>query len=403
MSLLIDADLAPARLGRLSATIRAPLERAIEGAVIDDAEALHLLETEDPDHISAALAVAGHIRTQLKGATVTYSPKVFLPITNLCRDRCSYCTFRSDPDDAHAWTMLPEEVRACAERGYRQGCAEALLCLGDKPEKAFRSYRATLDVLGCDSTIDYVARSGEICLQEGLLPHANAGVMNREEMALLRKTNVSMGLMLENISPRLRAKGEAHYYAPDKDPALRLEMIRMAGELAIPFTTGILLGIGETAAERIESLAAIRALHRQHGHIQEVIIQNFRAKPTTSMASSPEPDSVDVAKTIAVARLMLREMNIQAPPNLSPYDHRLFLAAGINDWGGISPLTPDYVNPEAPWPHLRALADTCRTEGFTLQPRLPIYAEYVRQPGFLDAALAEPVRRRAEEIGVPLC
>jgi FO synthase len=299
--------------------------------------------------------------------------------------------------------MLPEEVRACTRRGNLQGCAEALLCLGDKPEKAFRSYRSTLEVLGCDSTIEYVARSAAICLEEGLLPHANAGVMNREEMALLRKTNVSMGLMLENVSQRLRAKGEVHHHAPDKDPALRIEMMHIAGELAIPFTTGILLGIGETLAERVDSLAAIRALHRQYGHIQEVIVQNFRAKPTTKMASSPEPESVDVAKTIAVARLMLREMNIQAPPNLSPYDHRLFLAAGINDWGGISPLTPDYVNPEAPWPHLRALADTCRTEGFTLQPRLPIYAEYVRQPGFLDAALAEPVRRRAEEIGVPLC
>jgi FO synthase len=403
MSSLIDADFAPARLDRLSAAFRIPLERALDGATVDDADALPLLESEDPDEVSALLAVAGHVRTQLKGTTVTYSPKVFLPITNLCRDRCSYCTFRSDPDDAHAWTMLPEEVRSCAARGYKQGCAEALLCLGDKPEKAFRSHRATLDVLGCRTTVDYVARSAEICLEEGLLPHANAGVMCRDELALLRKTNVSMGLMLENISPRLRCKGEAHYHAPDKDPALRVEMMRNAGELGIPFTTGILLGIGETLGERIESLAAIRALHRQYGHIQEVIIQNFRAKPTTRMASSPEPESLDVAKTIAVARLMLREMNIQAPPNLSPYDHRLFLAAGINDWGGISPLTPDYVNPEAPWPHLRALADTCRGEGFTLQPRLPIYSEYVRQPGFLDAALAEPVRRRADEIGVPLC
>jgi len=364
---------------------------------------LRLIQSDDPDEISALLAVAGHTRTQLKGTTVTYSPKVFLPITNLCRDRCSYCTFRSDPDDPHSWTMLPEEVRASAASGRRQGCIEALLCLGDKPERAFRSYRSTLEVLGCATTIDYVARSAEICLDEGMLPHANAGLMSREEMVLLRKTNVSMGLMLENVSPRLRSKGEAHYHAPDKDPAARIEMMRIAGELAIPFTTGILLGIGETLEERIHSLAAIRALHREYGHIQEVIIQNFRAKPTTKMASSPEPTSLDIAKTIAVARLMLRDMNIQAPPNLSPYDHRLFLTAGINDWGGISPLTPDYVNPEAPWPHLRALADTCGAEGFDLRPRLPIYAEYVERSGFLDASLRDAVRCCAAEKGVPLC
>jgi FO synthase len=403
MSFLVDADLAPARLGRLSAQVRFPLERAFDGGVIGDDDALRLLQSEDPDEISATLAVAGHIRTQLRGTTVTYSPKVFLPITNLCRDRCSYCTFRSDPDDAHSWTMLPEEVRAWAAGGRRQGCVEALLCLGDKPEKAFRSYRSTLEVLGSATTIDYVARAAEICLEEGLLPHANAGVMSREEMALLRKTNVSMGLMLENASPRLRSKGEAHYHAPDKDPAVRIEMMREAGELGIPFTTGILLGIGETMAERIHSLAVIRALHREFGHIQEVIIQNFRAKPTTKLASSPEPSSLDVAKTIAVARLMLRDMSIQAPPNLSPYDHRLFLAAGINDWGGISPLTPDYVNPEAPWPHLRGLGDTCRAEGFELQPRLPIYADYVDRPGFLDISLRDAVRHCANEKGVPLC
>jgi FO synthase len=220
---------------------------------------------------------------------------------------------------------------------------------------------------------------------------------------LLKPANVSMGLMLENISPRLRRKGEAHFYAPDKDPALRLEMIRQAGELAIPFTTGILLGIGETRAEVIASLAAIRDLHRTFGHIQEIIIQNFRAKPTTPMAASPEPASLEIARTIAVARLMVGDMNLQAPPNLSPYDHRLFLAAGINDWGGISPLTPDYVNPEAPWPHVATLADTCRAEGFTLQPRLPIYAEYVERPGFLDPALRAPVAQCAADRGVSLC
>jgi FO synthase len=211
-------------------------------------------------------------------------------------------------------------------------------------------------------------------------------------MAALRPLNVSMGLMLESVSPRLRERGGAHQQAPDKDPALRLAMLRAAGELRIPFTTGILIGIGETRAERVASLRAIADLHAAHGHIQEVIVQNFRAKPSTRMAGAPEPEGADMARTIAVARLMMPAMNIQAPPNLSPRDHRLFLAAGINDWGGISPLTLDYVNPEAPWPQVRALADSCRAEGFALAARLPVYAEYVERPGWLDEDLRARVQ-----------
>ncbi len=383
--------------------VRRPLERALDGTALDDEGACTLLDAEAPTEVSALLAVAGHLRTRLKGTTVTYSPKVFLPITNLCRDRCAYCTFRSDPDDAHAWTMLPEEIRSSCRPGRALACSEALMCLGDKPELAFRSYRATLQVLGHSSTISYVRAACDIALEEGLLPHTNAGLMSRDEMALLRPVNVSMGLMLENISPRLRARGAAHYHAPDKDPARRLEMLRHAGELAIPFTTGILLGIGETHAERVASLAAIGDLHRAYGHIQEVIIQNFRAKPATPMAARSEPDSMDVARTVAVARLMLREMNIQAPPNLSPYDHRLLLAAGVNDWGGMSPLTPDFVNPEAPWPHVTALGETCRSEGFSLQPRLPIYPEYLNQPGFVDPQLRSHLAERAARQGGALC
>ncbi len=399
----VDAAAAPARLRDIRVVVRQPLERALDGRLLSEAEACTLIEATAPDELSAILAVAGYVRTQVKGTVVTYSPKVFLPVTNLCRDRCSYCTFRSDPEDAHAWTMMPEEIRDCCRMGQARRCIEALMCLGDKPEVAFRSYRSTLQALGHASTIGYVRAACEIALEEGLLPHTNAGLMSRDEMALLKPVNASMGLMLENVSPRLRRKGEVHHHAPDKDPALRLEMIRQAGELSIPFTTGILLGIGETLPERVASLSEIRNLHRAYGHIQEIIIQNFRAKPSTRMAGSPEPESLDVARTIAVARLMCGDMNIQAPPNLSPYDHRLFLAAGINDWGGISPLTPDYVNPEAPWPHVAALAETCRAEGFALQPRLPIYAEYVARPGFLDAGLHAPVAQCAAERGVPLC
>jgi FO synthase len=398
------AEAIPVSLRDLHPALRQPLERALDGAALAEDDALLLLEVDEPRTLGALLAVAGHVRTTLKGTTVTYSPKVFLPITNLCRDRCAYCTFRADPQDAHAWTMLPEEVRHSCRDGRALGCIEALMCLGDKPEVAFRSYRRTLEMLGQTSTVGYVRAACEIALDEGLLPHTNAGVLSRDELALLKPVNVSLGLMLENVSPRLRAKGGPHYYAPDKDPARRLQVLHDAGRLAIPFTTGILLGIGETRTEVVASLAAIRDLHRTYGHIQEVIIQNFRAKPSTPMAANREPETVEVARTVAVARLMLRDMNIQAPPNLSPYDHRLLLSAGINDWGGISPLTPDYVNPEAPWPHLAVLADTCRSAGFTLQPRLPIYGEYVERPGFLDPGLRGRVAERAAERGVlPSC
>lgn len=393
---MYETDGADGQLARVDAPARAALEQALAGAPIDDAGALALLALP-PAQTAALLAVAGRVRTRHKGTHLTYSPKVFLPITNLCLDRCSYCTFRQDPDAPEAWTMLPEEVRAWSRRGATQGCREALLCLGDKPERAYRSYRHTLAVLGHASTIDYVAQCCAIALDEGLLPHTNAGVMSRDELAALRPLNASMGLMLESISPRLRGRGGAHQQAPDKEPGLRLAMLRAAGELRIPFTTGILLGIGETLAERVASLRAIAELHAAHGHIQEIIVQNFRAKPRTRMAAAPEPESVDVARTIAVARLMMPAMNIQAPPNLSPYDHRLFLAAGINDWGGISPVTRDYVNPEAPWPEVEALAATCRAEGFTLAPRLPVYSEYVDAPGWLDPAIAARIAARGDQ------
>jgi 7,8-didemethyl-8-hydroxy-5-deazariboflavin synthase CofG subunit len=391
-----QTEIVAGQLGSIDPFGRAALERVLAGCPIDDREALHLLALPD-EHTPPLLAVAGHVRSQRKGRTVTYSPKVFLPITNLCLDRCSYCTFRHDPDEPAAWTMLPEDVRACCHAGRARGCIEALMCLGDKPERAYRSYRQTLAVLGHESTIEYVAACCALALDEGMLPHTNAGLLSRDEMQRLKPLNVSLGLMLESVSPRLRQRGGAHQQAPDKEPALRLAMIRDAGTLRIPFTTGILLGIGETLGERIESLRAIGSLHEEHGHIQEIIIQNFRAKPTTRMAAAPEPTSLDTARTIAVARLMLPELNIQAPPNLSPYDHRLFLNAGINDWGGISPVTLDYVNPEAPWPQVQALARTCAEEGFTLAPRLPIYGEYIDRPGFLDPSLRPRLAARAAE------
>jgi FO synthase len=345
------------------------------------------------------LEAAATLRDRGRGRAVTYSPKVFLPITNLCRNWCSYCTYRKDPNDPAAWTMTRDEIRELLRRGRTQGCTEALLCLGDKPERAFRQYSSTLAAFGHASTVSYVREACEIALAEGLLPHTNMGILTRAEMALLRPVNASLGLMLENVSPRLRAKGMVHYYAPDKDPAVRLRMIQEAGELAIPFTTGMLIGIGETHTERVDSLFALRDLHGRYGHLQEVIIQNFRAKPGTRMAAAPEPTGLDMARTIAVARLILGpHTNIQAPPNLSPADHRLFLGAGINDWGGISPVTADYVNPEAPWPHVAALGRTCSAAGFALRPRLCVYPEFI-SPQWVDPTLLGTVAAMAAGLG----
>ncbi len=367
------------------------LDRALGGARLSEAEAIALIDCPVRE-FDDLLAAAGELRDRGKGRAISYSRKVFLPITNLCRDRCTYCTFRKDPGDPGAWTMMPDEIAEWSRRGQALGCKEALMCLGDKPEVAFKEYRATLEGLGVRSTIEYVGRACEIALACGLLPHTNAGLMTRGEMAMLRPLNASMGLMLESISPRLRARGGVHQAAPDKDPALRMKMIDEAGELRIPFTSGILLGIGETVAERAQSIVALRDSHERHGHIQEVIIQNFRAKPEIAMADAPEPEAYEMARAIATARLVLGPaMNVQAPPNLSPGEIELFIGAGINDWGGISPLSKDYVNPEAPWPHIERLGERCARKGFELGERLAVYQEYINDE-WLDPAVATNVR-----------
>jgi FO synthase len=381
-----------------SPQIREILDRARDGARLGEADAIALIECP-ADELPALLAAAGTLRDRAKGRVVTYSRKVFLPVTNLCRDRCTYCTFRKDPGEPGAWTMTPAEIAQWSRRGRALGCREALMCLGDKPELAFKEYRETLARLGAQSTIDYVARACEVALGEGLLPHTNAGIMSLDEMVMLRPLNVSMGLMLENVSTRLRGRGQVHQWAPDKDPVVRLRMIAEAGEARIPFTTGILLGIGETPAERAQSLVVIRDLNERYGHIQEVIIQNFRAKPEIAMADAPEPDAMEMARAIATARIVLGpKMNVQAPPNLSPNEIELFLAAGINDWGGISPLSKDYVNPEAPWPHIERLAERCARAGFDLRERLAIYPEYV-DDYWVDPKLRLALNRHGAEIG----
>jgi 7,8-didemethyl-8-hydroxy-5-deazariboflavin synthase CofG subunit len=380
-----------------SPQIREILDRSRDGARLGEADAIALIECP-AGQLPALLTAAGALRDRVKGRVVTYSRKVFLPITNLCRDRCTYCTFRKDPGEPGAWTMAPAEIAQWSRRGRALGCREALMCLGDKPELAFKEYRETLARLGARNTIEYVARACELAQEEGLLPHTNAGIMTREEMLMLRPRNVSMGLMLENVSTRLRGRGQVHQWAPDKDPVVRMRMIAEAGEARVPFTTGILLGIGETPAERAQSLVAIRDLNERFGHIQEVIIQNFRAKPEIAMPDASEPDATEMVRAIATARLVLGpKMNVQAPPNLSPNEIELFLAAGINDWGGISPLSKDYVNPEAPWPHIERLAERCARAGFELRERLAIYPEYI-DDYWVDPKLRPALARHGAEI-----
>jgi 7,8-didemethyl-8-hydroxy-5-deazariboflavin synthase CofG subunit len=391
-------ELASASGAQSHAPIREIIDLALSAVRLDEAQAMALICCDDR-HVDDLLSAGGALRERGKGREVTYSRKVFLPVTNLCRNRCSYCAFRKDPWQPGAWTMMPDEIAAWCRRARALGCKEALMCLGDKPELEFGEHRRTLGELNASSTIEYVARACELAIAQGLLPHTNAGIMTAEQMRMLRPLNASMGLMLENISPRLRSPGQAHEAAPDKDPALRMKMICEAGELRIPFTTGILLGIGETPAELASSLVAIREAQDRYGHIQEVIIQNLRAKPQTAMADASEPDRYEMAKTIATARLVLGPgMNLQAPPNLSPGEIELFLKAGLNDFGGISPLSLDYVNPEAPWPDIERLGERCARAGFRLRERLAIYREYIDDK-WLDPAMASRVSQLQREIG----
>ncbi len=373
---------------------------AMREGVITRESASTLIRAREGDELDSLMAAAAKLRNRVNGRRVTYSKKVFIPLTNLCRDYCGYCIFRKDPGQAGARTMTPDEVLGVAEAGARLGCKEALFSLGDRPEAIFPEMRETLARLGHRTTLSYLAEMCERVLNEtGLLPHANPGLMGRKDLETLRQFNPSMGLMLESTSDRLTLPGMPHDNAPDKPPSLRLKTIEEAGRLKIPFTTGILIGIGETLDERVDSLFAIRELHERYGHIQEVIIQNFRAKPEIPMRDHPEPSQMDHARTIAVARLVLGEMNVQAPPNLSDDDYPFLLRAGINDWGGISPLTPDFINPEKPWPHIERLAERTAVEGFELIERLSIYPEFVFREQFLDKSLASRVRTLAAETG----
>jgi 7,8-didemethyl-8-hydroxy-5-deazariboflavin synthase CofG subunit len=363
--------------------------------VISHAEAVRLIEAP-ASAVPEMLAAAGELRDRGRGRRVTFSKKVFIPLTTLCRDYCGYCTFRRDPGEPGAHTLTPDEVTALAQAGGRLGAKEALFSLGDKPEALFPEHRAFLRRHGHRTTLGYLRAMCALTLDATpLLPHVNPGVMPERDLAALREVTVSMGLMLETVSERLLAPGMAHDRAPDKVPARRLRTIALAGKLGVPFTTGILIGIGETPRERVDALAAIRDLHERHGHIQEVIVQSFRAKPRIAMRDVPDPKIDELVRTLAVARLLLGpDVNLQAPPNLSPDAYAPLLAAGLNDWGGISPLTLDHINPEKPWPFIRQLRDATHAAGFTLRERLAIYPEYTGRPEFL----AEPLRGRVRAL-----
>ena len=371
-------------------------DKVLGHKVLGDKEALALASRTDTARLAQE---AAHCRDLGFGDVVTYSRKVFIPLTQLCRDVCHYCTFAQTPKHIPEAYMPIDEVIATCKAGAALGCQEALFTLGEKPELRYRAARESLAALGFKTTIDYVIEvARRVLVETGLLPHINAGNLTRDEMLALRDVSASMGIMLESASSRLCEKGMPHYGSPDKDPITRLATLDLAGELRVPFTSGILIGIGETRLERIESLLALRASHRRYGHLQEVIVQNFRAKPYTKMALAPEPDLEELVWTIAVARLIFgAEMSIQAPPNLSPGVLEQLVAAGINDWGGVSPLTPDHVNPEAPWPHLAQLTRDTGSAGKYLDQRLTLYPRYLAEADTWLSPKVQPAARKQSD------
>lgn len=365
----------------------------------DPVLALEYLEGKrDPQPL---LEEARRLRDDGKGRTVTYSRKVFVPLTTLCRDTCTYCTF-AKPPGAGGQYLEPDDVLAIVKAGDAQGCTEALFTLGDRPEDRWPQAREFLEDKGCESTLEYVTQMSELVVSEtGLFPHANPGIMTETEVAALRPSNPSMGLMLENISPRLMEPGMPHHNCPDKEPSLRVATIEAAAANAVPFTSGILVGIGERPSEVVDSLLALAEMASGLGNIQEVIVQNFRAKDDTRMRRNAEPTVAYFTRVVAAARWILGpEMNLQVPPNLTQ-DYEVFLDAGINDWGGVSPLTIDWVNPEADWPHLADLTGRTKAAGFELKPRLPVYPEFISAK-WIAAELLDKVDAATDHDGYAL-
>ena len=382
--------------------IATALADAASGRALTDGEAWALVGA-DEGALAVMCEAASRMRDLGKGRTVSFSPKVFIPLTHMCRDFCGYCIFRKTPEQAgDTLYMTPEQVLDVVRAGQRLGCTEALFTLGERPEQRYPEAKEWLAKRGFRTTLEYLAYVNRLVLEETtLLPHANPGTMSRREIAALQPYNPSIGLMLESTSPALHAPGGAHEFAPSKRPRVRLRTMELAGELRLPFTTGILIGIGDTREDRIESLLSIRDLHRRFGHIQEVIVQNFRAKPNTAMQDKLDADTIELLWSVAAARLILGpDANVQVPPNLSADNYRIYLDAGINDWGGVSPLTIDFVNPEAPWPALTQLKEQTEAAGFQLKPRLPVYPEYFISTGdYLSEELRARVRALADNDG----
>jgi 7,8-didemethyl-8-hydroxy-5-deazariboflavin synthase CofG subunit len=361
-------------------------ERVMNGYSLSREELINILELPS-EHLPKLYEAACRIRAAGKRDMISFSPKVFIPLTMLCRDNCSYCTFRKDPSDWNQLYLSPDEVLAIARAGEKLGCREALFTLGERPEQLYPEAREWLANKGYASTIDYLVAMCDLVLREtSLLPHSNPGTMNTAEILKLREVNASLGMMLESVSTKLIEPGGCHEFSPSKHPQARLLTIERAGKNRVPFTTGLLLGLGDTPVDQLDGLLAIRDLHDRYGHIQEIIIQNFRAKPQTGMSNAPEPGQDYVKRMAAMARLVFGpEMNIQVPPNLTA-DYQYYLEAGINDWGGISPVTPDHVNPERPWPHISELRQVTESFGLQLRARYPVYPEYLhgKQPYLND-------------------
>lgn len=357
------------------------LAKSLERQTISKIDAYTLINSEEDDLI---ISTAKIIRDQIKPSTITYSRKVFINLVNLCRDTCSYCTYKKEPSEKLVSMMMPSQVLTIAETGKRFRCTEALFVTGERPEQKYPEARVWLKSIGHSSTVEYIREISEVVLKKtGLLPHTNAGTLTKREMSLLKDTNVSLGLMLESSSARLMKKGMPHEMAPSKNPKARIKTLENAGELKIPITTGLLIGIGESPEDVIDSLFVIREIHRKYDHIQELIMQNFVPNPESRMAKFAPPSHDYFLKSVALARIIIPEMNIQVPPNLSPNIFGKYIDAGINDWGGISPITIDHVNPEFPWPTIESIKCATKNKGYDLRARLPVYPEFIHKEDFI--------------------
>ena len=372
------------------------LNSVLENKIISYPEALQIYQDAiiDPSEL---ISTAQNLRKKFKGKTVTFSKKAFFNIINMCKDTCTYCTYKAEPGEEKLSMMSKQDIKQMLSLAKKYRCVEALFVTGERPEQRYQEAKDWLGKNGFKSTAEYLVHASELALEAGLFPHTNAGNLSFDEMKELQKTNVSMGLMLENSSERLTQKGMPHYLAASKRPKVRLEVLENSGKLKIPMTTGILVGIGETPQEIIESIFAIKKLHEKYGNIQEVILQNFQPKQDTMMRNFPSAEENYFKIIVSLSRIIMPEMNIQIPPNLSPKSYQGFLSVGINDWGGISPLTPDYVNPEFSWPEIKKIEENSKNAGFDLKCRFPIYPEFF---SFISKELRDKISLIEDEEGL---